>query len=115
VAYRRICNLARGSDIFQAPCYCPGKTAASPAPGISRLCPAQLSDMTDNFDPFAEFALEHGIDLRWILRDIKAKWLKMSPVSDDDLRLLIELGLVEMREGAPVPTLVGHDALDTSS
>jgi hypothetical protein len=71
--------------------------------------------MTDNFDPFAEFALEHGIDLRWILRDIKAKWLKMSPVSDDDLRLLIELGLVEMREGAPVPTLVEHDALDTSS
>jgi hypothetical protein len=72
----------------------------------------QSSDMTHKFDPFAQFDLEHAIDLRWTLRDIKAKRLKMSPVSDDDLRLLIELGLVEMREDAPVLTLAGHDALD---
>jgi hypothetical protein len=68
--------------------------------------------MTDKLNPFADFELGHAIDLRWTLRDIKAKRLKMSPVSDDDLRLLIDLGLVEMREDAPVLTLAGYDVVD---
>lgn len=41
-----------------------------------------------------------AIRLRWALRDIKAKRTKLSPVSPDDLTALIELGLVEMRDGA---------------
>lgn len=36
------------------------------------------------------------------LRDIKARRLKLSPVSDADLSALIDLGLVEMRDDAPV-------------
>jgi hypothetical protein len=36
----------------------------------------------------------------------------IAPVSDGDLRALIDLGLVEMRDGAPVLTQTGHDALD---
>jgi hypothetical protein len=68
--------------------------------------------MTDNSNPFADFDLERAIALRWTLRDIKAKRLKLSPVRDSDLRALIDLGLVEMRDDVPVLTQAGHDALD---
>jgi hypothetical protein len=46
------------------------------------------------------------------LRDIKGKRLKWSPVSPDDLRTLIEMGLVEMRDDVPVLTHKGDRALD---
>jgi hypothetical protein len=62
--------------------------------------------------PFAEFDLEKAIALRWALRDIVAKRLKLTPVSDDDLRTLTELGYVEMRDGTPMVTQAGLDALD---
>jgi hypothetical protein len=68
--------------------------------------------MTDDKNPFADFDIERAIALRWTLRDIKAKRLKLSPVSDADLRALIDLGLVEMRDDAPVLTNAGHAALD---
>ena len=68
--------------------------------------------MTDGSTPFARFDLERAIALRWTLRDIKAKRLKLSPASESDLHTLIELGLVELRDGVPVLTLAGHDALD---
>jgi hypothetical protein len=66
--------------------------------------------MTEN--PFHDFDLEHAIALRWALRDIKAKRLKLSPVSAGDLHTLLELGLVEMRDDAPVLTNAGHAVLD---
>ena len=62
--------------------------------------------------PFAEFDLEKAIALRWALRDIVAKRLKLTPVSEDDLRILTKLGYVEMREGTPMVTQAGLDALD---
>jgi hypothetical protein len=68
--------------------------------------------MTENPNPLANVSVERAIDLRWILRDIKAKRTKLSPVSDSDLRALIELGLVEMRDDVPVLTNNGHAALD---
>jgi hypothetical protein len=68
--------------------------------------------MTDTSTPFADFDLERAIALRWMLRDIKAKRFKMFPVSDNDLRTLIDLGLVEMREDVPALTNAGHDVLD---
>ena len=49
-------------------------------------------------NPFAELSLEKAIGLRWTLRDIQARRLKMSPVSDDDLRTLTDLGLVDVRD-----------------
>jgi len=61
--------------------------------------------MADN--PFAEFSLERAIGLRWILRDIQARRLKLSPVSDGDLDALTELGLVEVRDEGPVLTPAG--------
>jgi hypothetical protein len=68
--------------------------------------------MTDNQTRFAKFGLERAIALRWTLRDIKAKRLKLSPVSEGDLTALTELGLIEIRDNVPVLTQAGHDALD---
>jgi hypothetical protein len=62
--------------------------------------------------PFAKFDLEKAIALRWALRDIVAKRLRLTPVSEDDLRILTELGYVEMRDGTPMVTQAGLDALD---
>ena len=66
--------------------------------------------MTD--DPLAEFNLERAIGLRWTLRDIQARRLKMLPVSDEDLRVLTQLGLIEVRDDAPVLTPEGKSVLD---
>ncbi|MFG3591920.1 hypothetical protein [Bradyrhizobium sp. RDI18] len=65
-------------------------------------------------DPFAEFSLEKAIDLRWTLRDIQARRLKLSPVSDEDLRTLTGLGLVEVRDEGIVLTQAGIAALNGS-
>jgi hypothetical protein len=68
--------------------------------------------MTDNPTPFADFRLERAIALQWVLRDIKAKRLKLSPVSDLDRQTLTDLRLIEMRDDVPVLTQAGHAALD---
>ena len=58
-------------------------------------------------DPLAQFGLD-AIDLRWTLKDIDSKrtWL----INKDHLPKLIELGLVEMREGTPHLTTAGQSA-----
>ena len=38
--------------------------------------------------------------------------MKLSPVSEGDVAILIDLGLTEMRDDVPVLTQAGHDALD---
>ncbi len=60
----------------------------------------------------ANFDLEKAIALRWALRDIIAKRLKLTPLKQDDLQTLLELGFVEMRDGSPVVTERGMAALD---
>jgi len=67
---------------------------------------------TEKQNPFAQFTLEKAIALRWTLRDIKSKRLKLSPVADDDMQALLELDLVEMHESGPVLTPAGHAVLD---
>jgi Mn-dependent DtxR family transcriptional regulator len=66
--------------------------------------------MADN--PFAEISLEKAIGLRWTLRDIQARRLKLSPVSDEDLKTLTDLGLVEVRDEGPVLTPAGIAVLN---
>jgi hypothetical protein len=56
--------------------------------------------------------LDTAIRLRWAMRDIRAKRAKLSPVSENDLAALIDLGFVEMREGTPRLTGLGVLALD---
>jgi hypothetical protein len=69
-----------------------------------------LQDRIDR--PLANFDLEKAIALRWALRDIVAKRLKLTPLKEDDLQTLIELGFVEMRDGSPVVTQSGLAALE---
>ncbi|SHK03870.1 hypothetical protein SAMN05444159_2248 [Bradyrhizobium lablabi] len=68
------------------------------------------SDQPDS--PLAGLDLTTAIRLRWSLRDIKGKRTKLMPVSPDDLRTLIEMGLVEMQNEEPVLTDLGHRTLD---
>ena len=56
--------------------------------------------------------LDTAIRLRWALRDIKAKRTKLAPVITSDLKTLIEMGLVEMCDEAPMLTNEGHQAID---
>jgi hypothetical protein len=66
--------------------------------------------MADN--PFAEFSLERAIGLRWSLRDIQGRRLKMSPVSREDLSVLTDLGLIELRDEGLVLTQAGTAVLN---
>lgn len=68
--------------------------------------------MVDHQNPFADLGLERAIHLRWTLRDIKARRLVLSPVSDDDLSLLTERGLVELSSGVPQLTEAGLDVIN---
>jgi hypothetical protein len=63
-------------------------------------------------DAFADFSLERAIGLRWTLRDIQARRLKLSPVSDEDLRILSDLGLIEVSEEGPLLTQAGTAVLN---
>jgi hypothetical protein len=52
------------------------------------------------------------IDLRWTLRDIRANRTVLMPPRRDHLEELLRRGCVEMRDGKPVITEAGLDALD---
>jgi hypothetical protein len=64
--------------------------------------------------PMAELSMEVAMHLRWVLRDIKGKRLKLSPISPADLQTLIEMGLVEMRDEVPALTNKGDRAINWS-
>jgi hypothetical protein len=68
--------------------------------------------MVDRQNPFADLGLERAIHLRWTLRDINARRLVLSPVSDNDLSLLTERGLVELNEGVPRLTKAGLEVIN---
>jgi len=59
--------------------------------------------------------LDTAIRLRWALRDIKAKRTKFSPVGQDDLMAMIELGLIEMQNDEPALTNEGMRAIAYST
>lgn len=56
--------------------------------------------------------LDTAIRLRWAMRDIRSKRTKLTPVSENDLAALVDLGFVEMQEGIPRLTGLGVLALD---
>jgi hypothetical protein len=64
--------------------------------------------MKTDDDPLAQFGLD-AIDLRWTLKDIAAKrsWI----INEAHVSKLIELGLVEVRDGKPVLTIAGQDTV----
>jgi len=67
--------------------------------------------MTEVENPFSELEVQKAIDLRWTLRDIKAKRLRLSPIDPLHLEQLIAMGLVKMRNDDPVLTNSGLDAI----
>jgi hypothetical protein len=67
--------------------------------------------MTVENDPFHELDLQQAIDLRWTLRDIKAKRWKLSPINPSHLEELQAMGLVEMQDDEPVLTDAGLGAI----
>jgi hypothetical protein len=67
--------------------------------------------MTDAENPFSDLDLQQAIDLRWTLRDIRAKRWKLSPINISHMEKLIAMGLVEMRDDAPALTNSGQDAI----
>ena len=64
--------------------------------------------MSDETDPLAQFGLD-AIELRWTLKGIasKRKWM----INQAHLAELMELGLVEMREGVPHLTVAGQNTM----
>ena len=67
--------------------------------------------MTNVENPFSDLDLQQAIDLRWTLRDIKAKRLKVSPINQSHLEKLIAMCLIDMRGDDPVLTNSGLDAV----
>jgi hypothetical protein len=69
-----------------------------------------MSEQQQN--PMAGLDLDKAIRLRWTLRDIKGKRMNWSPASQDDLRTLIEMGLIEMHDEVPGLTNEGERVLE---
>jgi hypothetical protein len=67
--------------------------------------------MTDEQSPFSDLDLQQAIELRWTLRDIKAKRWVLSPINPAHLEKLIAMGLVEMRNDDPVLTDSGLNVI----
>ena len=85
-------------------------SASAPVFAEARSRTGYFQNMSDR--PLQNFDLEQAIALRWALRDIVAKRLKLTPLKEDDLQTLIELGLVEIHDGSPVVTPSGLAALE---
>ena len=101
------------------------RAAEKEGTGIVRQTPAEQSPIDAPADAenlairaqqaqslLAGLGLDTAIRLRWAMRDIRARRAKLSPVRENDLAALIDLGLVEMREDLPRLTGLGVLALD---
>jgi hypothetical protein len=67
--------------------------------------------MTDDQNPFSDLDLQQAIELRWTLRDIRAKRWVLSPLSPTHLQTLMAMSLVEMRNDNPALTNSGLDVI----
>ena len=63
-------------------------------------------------DGLKDLGLDAAIRLRWVLRDIKAQRLELSPPDPADIQKLIEMGYVEMKGGEPMMTSEGTHEVD---
>jgi hypothetical protein len=64
-------------------------------------------DRMNTEDPLAQFGLD-AIDLRWTLKDVDSK--RKGLINKGHLPKLVDLGLVEIREGVPELTPAGEKA-----
>jgi hypothetical protein len=78
--------------------------------------PADEGNRAEQAKPsLAGLDLDTAIRLRWVLRDIRGKRTKLSPISQKDLMALIGLGLIEMENDEPALTNEGMRALAHST
>jgi hypothetical protein len=70
-----------------------------------------LTGMTDESDPFNGLDLQEAIDLRWTLRDIRARRWTLSPLNPSHLEKLKSMNLIEMHGDEPALTKAGLDAI----
>jgi hypothetical protein len=68
--------------------------------------------MIDRTKGLASLGLDNALRLRWVLRDIRANRLKLSPPEPDDLKTLLNMGYIEMRDERPVVTGSGLTEMD---
>jgi hypothetical protein len=87
-----------------------GSAVATPVPEAERENQSTIANQP--LSPLVGVDLDAAIRLRWALRDIRAKRTKLTPVSPGDLKTLIEMGLVDLRDDAPMLTNKGHQAVD---
>jgi hypothetical protein len=59
--------------------------------------------------PLTDF-LERAVGLSWVLHDILGSRVKLAPVTDADLRALIDVGLVEVWDDASAKMPAGLTA-----
>jgi hypothetical protein len=101
-------EAATVSDLQSVP---PAAAATSPEAKRREPEPALLMAVVKPDIYTARADRDRAVALRWILRDIKSNRLKWSPVNESELRTLLDLGLVEMRNDAPVLTKAGANAI----
>jgi hypothetical protein len=71
-----------------------------------------MHEMSKPKEGLASLGLDNAIRLRWALRDITGKRLKLSPVNPNDLRTLIDMGYVEMKDEEPFVTSAGLQEME---
>jgi hypothetical protein len=82
-----------------------------PAGGaFDTVLPKVVTVLAEN-DPLRDLDPKEAIDLRWTLRDIKAKRWKLSPINPTHLEKLKTMGLVELRNDELVLTNEGFGAI----
>ena len=67
--------------------------------------------MIDESDPLNGLDLEEAIDLRWTLRDIRARRWKLSPLNPSHVEKLKSMSLIEMHGDEPALTKAELDAI----
>ncbi len=118
----RIAELFRDDSPISTRAEPPLTTSVDPPTvdeAVSEAGVTETADAGENATTMAEqprsvldgLNLDTAIRLRWALRDIKARRTEFSPVSQNDLMALIELGLIEMQDDVPWLTDEGRRAL----
>ena len=96
-----------------APVVSAPEPAANPAREVSEPAPPQPIEVeTDTAPKLASLPLDRAIRLRWSLRDIDRRRTRLSPVSPEDLKLLTELGLIDINGDVVALTTAGYLAID---
>jgi hypothetical protein len=105
------------SEVVAGPKLNPISESTQAAPSVSPDVPDDpksllLKAIVEPDQNTAPVDRDRAITLRWVLRDIKNNRLKWSPVNQHDLRDLIDMGLVEMRDDAPLLTNAGVSVIN---